>query len=34
MIWMSQDGKPRKNEADSENDPKPDQPHWHLSGDG
>ena len=27
MIWMSQDGEPPKNDADSENDRKPDQPH-------
>jgi hypothetical protein len=27
MIWMSQDGEPRKNDTDSENDRVPDPPH-------
>jgi hypothetical protein len=34
MIWMSQDGEPRKNDTDGENDREPDQPHGHLGGDG
>jgi hypothetical protein len=29
MIWMSQDGAPRKNDTDGENDREPDQPHGH-----
>jgi hypothetical protein len=32
MIWMSQDGEPRKNDADRENHHEPDQPHGHLAG--
>jgi len=32
MVWMSPDGAPRKNDADSENDREPDQPHGHLVG--
>jgi len=31
---MSPDGAPRKNDADSENDREPDQPHGHLGWDG
>ena len=32
MIWMSKDGEPRKNDADSENHREPDPPHGHLGG--
>jgi hypothetical protein len=32
MIWMSQDGEPRKNDADRENHHEPDPPHGHLGG--
>jgi hypothetical protein len=34
MIWMSQDGEPRKNDIDRENDREPDPPHGHLVQDG
>jgi hypothetical protein len=29
---MSQDGEPRKNDTDTENDREPDQPHGRLGG--
>ncbi len=32
MICMSQDGEPRKNDADSENGREADQPHGYLGG--
>jgi len=34
MVWMSPDGALRKNDADSETDREPDQPHGHLVEDG
>ena len=34
MIWMSQDGEPRKNDTDGENDREPDPGHRHLVKDG
>jgi len=32
MVWMSPDGAPRKNDADSENGREADQPHGYLGG--